>query len=423
MNYSDCRASRNGYLMVLLLFLSGPVLAKASAADWPGWRGPAGTGVSAEQNLPVRWSPTQNVGWKVAIGGAGVSQPIVSNGRVFLTASDGRLHDRLHLYCFDRKNGRELWHVRLTGSALPEGYYPEGGMAVPTPAADGQHVYALFGTGDLACFDFDGRPVWVRSLAQEYGPFRNRWGMGASPILVGDLLVVQVDHWAPSYLLGVDAKSGRNRWKTDRDASVNWSSPVAAKVNGKTQLIVTGTYRVKSYDAADGTELWSVDGMRMQCIPSPVVQDGIAYAVSGRSGNTLAIQLDGSRGDVSGTKQILWRRPRGAPYVPSPVCYGKEYYLVTDEGVATCLDAATGATRWQERLGGTFRSSPVAGAGNIYFTSLEGYVTVVKAGPNFERPVRNHLGEGLRASPAIAGGEIFLRGEKHLFCIRMRNDE
>src|SRR5262245_58556004 len=229
MRYADRCALRTVFLFAPLTFLSSAFVATATAADWPGWRGPTGTGVSAEQNLPARWSPTQNVRWKVPINGAGVSQPIVSNGRVFLTASDGRLHDRLHLYCLDSRNGRELWHVRLTGSALPEGYYPEGGMAVPTPAADGQHVYALFGTGDLACFDFDGKPVWVRSLAQEYGPFRNRWGMGASPILVGDLLVVQVDHWAPSYLLGVDAKSGATRWKTNRDAPVNWSSPVAVK--------------------------------------------------------------------------------------------------------------------------------------------------------------------------------------------------
>ena len=414
-------ARRHSELSSLLFLLSSVLsvcsVAKSSAADWPGWRGPAGTGVSSETNLPTRWSASQNVRWKTPISGAGVSQPIVSSGRVFLTASDGRLHDRLHIYCFDRHSGAELWHVRMFGSAIPEGYYPEGGMAVPTPAADVQRVYVLFGTGDLACLDFAGKPVWIRSLAQEYGPFRNRWGMGSSPVLVGDVLVMQVDHWAQSYLLAVDAKTGATIWKANRDASVNWSTPVAAQVVGKMQLIVTGTYRVKGYDAADGSELWSVDGMRMQCIPSPVVQNGVAFAVSGRAGNTLAIQLDGSRGNLTGTRQVLWKKSRSAPYVASPLCYRDEYYHIHDDGVAICLDAATGETRWQERIGGQHRSSPGAGDGKIYFTGLDGNVTVVRAGPKFERLARNNLGEIIVAAPAISNGELFLRGEKHLFCI------
>src|SRR5262249_22222875 len=152
----------------------------------------------------------------------------------------------------------------------PEGFFAPGGMAVPTPATDGQRLYALFGTGDLVCVDFDGRPVWIRSLAEEYGPFRNRWGMGASPVLVGDLLVVLVDHYSQSYLLGVEAKTGLTRWKTNRDANVNWSSPAAVIVNGKTQLVVSGTFKLKAYNALDGKEIWQTDGMMEQCIPTPV---------------------------------------------------------------------------------------------------------------------------------------------------------
>src|SRR5262249_40402000 len=181
------------------------------AADWPGWRGPGGDGVTAEKHLPVAWSATANVRWKARLHGAGVSSPVVWGDRVFLTASDGRRDDRLHVTCYHRADGRLLWHTRLFGSA-PTDQFPPGGMAVPTPAADGPRLFTLFGTGDLVCLDFDGRPVWVRSLAEEYGPFRNRWGMGSSPVLVGDLLVVQVDHWSQSYLLGVDARTGANRW-------------------------------------------------------------------------------------------------------------------------------------------------------------------------------------------------------------------
>lgn len=393
------------------------MLPTAFAADWPGWRGPGATGISPEQHLPTKWSATQNVRWKVPMSGAGVSTPIVSGQRIFLTASDGRLSERLHVWCLDRADGKTLWHTQLFGSAQPEGQFPPGGMAVPTPTTDGKLIYALFGTGDLVCLDLDGKPVWIRSLAQEYGPFRNRWGMAASPILVGDLLVVLVDHWGQSYLLGVEAASGATRWKTNRDASVNWSTPYPATVNGKTQLIVTGTYQVKGYDAADGAELWKADGMQMQCIPSAVGQNDVVYAVSGRKGNTLAIRLDGSRGDVSNKSTVVWRYKRGAPFVPSPIVYNGQYYMVDDEGFGTCLDAATGAEVWRERIGGRFQASPVAGDGKVYLTNLEGAITVLKAGPKFEVLAKNQLGEVINASPAISNGQLFIRGEKHLFCI------
>src|SRR5438105_985936 len=168
-------------------------------------------------------------------------------------------------------------------------------MAVPTPVTDGKHLYCLFGTGDLACLDFAGRPVWVRSLAEEYGPFRNRWGMGASPVLVGDLLVVQVDHWSQSYLLGVDLRTGANRWKRDRDTGVNWSSPLPVKVKGRTELVVVGTEKARGYDPQTGGELWSVTGLHFQCIPTPVVQGDLALLTSGVS--SMAVRL-GGKGDL-----------------------------------------------------------------------------------------------------------------------------
>src|SRR5262249_17944307 len=271
----------------------------------------------------------------------GVSTPVVWGDRIFLTASDGRLNDQLHVQCLHRADGRTMWQSQFFGSAQPEGQFAPGGMAVPTPATDGQRLYALFGTGDLVCLDFDGKPAWIRSLAREYGPFRNRWGMAASPVLVGDLLVVLVDHWGPSYLLGVDTKTGATRWKTDRDASVNWRSPAVARVPGKPQVGVTGTHEVRGYDAAGGAELWRVRGLEQECIPSPVVEGDMVYAVSGRKGVTLAIRLDGCRGDLTETN-VVWKSRRGAPYVPSGLCYSGRYYLVDDEGFGTCLDTATG---------------------------------------------------------------------------------
>jgi outer membrane protein assembly factor BamB len=399
----------------LLLGISLLLARLAPAGDWPGWRGPAGNGVTEEKDLPVRWSAT-NVLWKVPLTGAGVSTPVVQGGRVFLTSSDGRRNDRLHLSCHDAATGAELWHTLFFGSAVSEGQFAPGGMAVPTPAADGRHVYALFGTGDLVCADRDGKPVWLRSLAQEYGTFRNRWGMGSSPLLVDGLLVVQVDHWGESYLLGVDAATGANRWRTKRDAAVNWTSPAVARVRGRTEVLAAGTHTLKGYDAATGAELWTVHGMQTQCIPSPVVQGERVYAVSGREHFTLCVRLDGAAGDLT-TTHVDWKARSGGTFVPSPVCLGDHYYYVEDTGWANCLRTDTGERVWRQRMNGKFTASLVAADGKVYFTSEAGVVTVVRAGPKFEVLGRNDVGEGLMASPAVAGGRLFLRGDKHLSCI------
>ena len=401
--------SRRLVLTLLTLSVSGPT----NAENWPGWRGPTGMGISGESSLPVEWSETNNIRWKVELQGAGVSAPVVWGERVFLTASDGRLNDRLHVFCYHRQDGKLLWHSRFFGTA-PTDLFAPGGMAVPTPVTDGKHLFTLFGTGDLMCLDFAGKPVWIRSLAQEYGPFRNRWGMGTSPILVGDNLIVQVDHWSQSYLLCVDAKTGANRWKTDRDASVNWSSPLTVKFKDHDELIVLGTYRAMGYDLETGSERWHVRGMGMQCIPSPIVEGNVLVAASGE--NTMAIKLDGKSGNLTDSN-MLWINKKAAAYLPSPVLYKGLVYIAGDRGINTCLDAAKGTVVWKKRLGDQYYASPVAGDGKVYFPSKEGIVFVVKAGPQYEVLAKNDMGEGIVASLAISDGQIFLRGEKHLFCI------
>ena len=300
----------------------------ARADNWPGWRGPNNQGISAEKDLPLSWSKTKNVRWKVPVPGAGVSAPVVWGRHVFLTASDGRLNDRLHVYAFDADTGKQLWHTRLFGSA-PTDLYPPGGMAVPTPATDGKAVYVLFGTGELAALDFDGRPLWIRSLAEEYGPFRNRWGMGTSPILVDGWLIVQVDHWSQSYLLSVDPATGANRWKADRPTAVNWSSPLAVRANGRTELVTIGTHFVRSHDAATGKELWRVEGTHQQCIPSPVAMDDLVFACSGE--NTMAIKLPGADGDVT-KSHVAWKNKKAGAFVPSPLLYEGHLYIQADKG-------------------------------------------------------------------------------------------
>ncbi len=401
-------------LLTLLALLLPP--GAAPAENWPCWRGPGHDGASHETGLPTRWSATEEVRWKAELPGAGVSAPVVWGERVFVTASDGRLGDRLHLLCFHRDSGKQLWHARFFGSATSEGRFAPGGMAVPTPATDGERVFALFGTGDLVCVDLDGRPVWVRSLAQEYGPFRNRWGMAASPALCGGLLVVQVDHPGASYLLGVDAATGANRWRTKREASVNWSSPLPVRVGDRLQIVAAGTYALRGYAADTGEELWSVRGLQMQCIPTPVAAGGRLFAAGGRGPSVLAVRLDGARGDLSGT-HVAWTARCGTN-VPSPVVLDGLCYCAEDGGFANCYRADGGERVWRGRLGGgKYSASPVAGDGKVYFASETGRVTVVRAGPKFEVLARNDVGESVVASPALSQGRLFLRGERHLFCI------
>jgi outer membrane protein assembly factor BamB len=398
---------------VILFMILGILSTPVHADNWPGWRGPGNLGISNETHLPLSWSSTKNVRWKVELQGAGVSQPVVWEDRIFLTASDGRLNDRLHVYCHARADGKLLWHTRLFGSA-PTDLYPLGGMAVPTPATDGKNVYVLFGTGELAALDFDGKPVWIRSLADEYGPFRNRWGMGTSPILVGETVYVQVDHWSQSYLLAVNARTGANRWKTDRPTSVNWTSPLAVKVKDRLEIVTFGTNFVRSYDAEKGTELWRVDGMHFQCIPSPVVMGDLLFACSGV--NTMAIKMDGSRGDLT-KSHVEWKNKKAYAFLPSPLLYQGYLYLPGDRNFVTCYEAKTGTQVWKERLGNEFHASPVGGADRVYLATKEGSVKVVRAGTEFELLADNPMGETIVASPAISNGQIFLRGEKHLFCI------
>jgi outer membrane protein assembly factor BamB len=397
------------------------VLALIARADnWPQWRGPGNYGISSEKDFPTTWrihqgvfSPAKNLRWKVELQGAGVSQPIVWDDFIVLTASDGRHNDRLHVYCYQRADGKLLWHTRLFGSA-PTDLYPPGGMAVPTPATDGKRVYVLFGTGDLAALDFAGRPVWIRSLAEEYGPFRNRWGMGTSPILVGDMLLVQVDHWSQSYLLAVDCVSGANRWKADRPGSVNWTSPLAVKVKDRTQIIAFGTNFARGYDAAKGTEIWRADGMHFQCIPSPVVMGDVVFACSGD--NTMAIKLEGASGDVTKT-HVLWKNKKANAFVPSPLLFQEHLYLPSDRNFVSCYYAKTGELVWKERLGEQFHASPVGTGDRVYIVTKEGAVKVIAAGATFNLLGDNAMGETIVASPAFSNGQIFLRGEKHLYCV------
>ena len=400
---------------LLVVIVVASLSCQARAGDWPGWRGPKGNGLSDEANLPVKWSAGDGVRWKAELPGKGSGSPIIAGDRVFLTSSDGPRHDQLHFFCLNRRTGRELWHRNFWGTAPTLRHDPKSSMATPTPVTDGQHVWGFFGSGDLFCLDLDGNLVWCRSLAQEYEPFQNRFAMGSSPVLVGDLLILQCDHWGQSYLVGIDKRTGKNAWKTDRAEHVSWSSPLVIDVNGHAELVASATFQVKGYDPLTGRELWAASGMTRECIPTAVAGDGLIFAVSGMKGETLAIRT-GGRGDVT-ESHVVWRNSRNAPFVPSAIVLDDLYYLVDDKGIAACFEAASGKLVWQQRLGGAFSASPIAADGKIYFVDEEGTTTVLKPGRKFEVLSKNRLDDPTFASPAVAHGDLFIRTDRFLVCI------
>jgi len=391
----------------------------AHAENWPGWRGPARSGVSSEPGVATHWSPTSGVMWKAPLPGSGISNPIVWEDRVICTSSDGNHQQDLHVVCLDRTTGRELWHTKLWGTAPTLYHESKSSMASPSPVTDGRHVYAFFGSGDVFCLDMDGRLIWQRSLAAEYGEFENRFAASSSPLLFDDLLVVQCDHYGPSYLLAIDAATGENRWKVDRpEVWLSWSSPVLVHVEGRAdpELVVSGSEKLDAYDPRSGEKLWTVRGLARECIPTPLTGHGLLYATSGPNNATYAIR-PGGRGDVTDS-HVAWTATRGNPFVPSAILVGKYYYLVDDHGIATCLDAERGRSVWRKRLGGDFTASPVSTGGAIYFTNEAGQTVVLAANTEkYTELARNTIDEPVFASAAISQGCLFLRSTKQLWCI------
>lgn len=407
----------------LALVLPLAVLASARAENWAGWRGPQRNGVTTDSGAPLKWSPTSGVRWKVPLAGSGISNPIVWDKVVVCTSSDGVRQQDLHVVALNRDTGRSLWHARFWGTAPTLHHGTKSSMASPSPVTDGEHVYAFFGTGDVFCLDLQGRLVWQRSLAGEYGAFENRFAASSSPLLFEDSLIVQCDHFGASYLLAIDKRTGENRWKTDRPGAwLSWSSPVCTKTSGPgSELLVCGSQKMDAYDPRTGQKLWTLRGLERECIPTPIVAGGMIYAVSGPNGTSFAVR-PGGRGDVTDS-HVVWTSTRGNPFVPSAILVGDRYYLVDDRGIATCLDSKSGKILWRKRLGGDFSASPVAAENRVYFTNETGSTLVIQAGAErYTELSRNEIGEPVYASPAISSGRFFLRTAKHLWCLEEKDE-
>jgi outer membrane protein assembly factor BamB len=398
------------------------------AENWPQWRGPALDGTSRERGLPVRWTQTENVAWTLPLPMRSGSTPIVWDTHVFLNVADG---GNLSLWDVDRSTGKVRWTAKLGGG---DHVMRKQNMSSPSPVTDGTSVWAMTGTGVLKGFSLDGRERWARDIQKDYGQFGLNWGYASSPLLLDDALYVQVLHGMktddPSYLLRIDKNTGRTVWRQERptaaivEAPDAYTTPTVVKVNGRMEIVVSGGDIVTGHDPATGKELWRANGLNptnheyQRIIASPVVSGTTVFAPS-RVKPLLAVTA-GGRGDVTHS-HLLWSFDKG-PDVPTPVADGTYLYSFDDRGVVFCLDKATGKTIYgPARIApGTYSASPILGDAKIYITSEEGLTTVVKAGPTFEVLAENAINEYVLSSIAISDGQLFVRGDKHLYAIGQR---
>ncbi len=426
-----------GYL-VLLAFTASIVRAE----HWPQWRGLRGDGSSREEGIPTRWSSTENIHWKVKLPGQGHASPIVWGDRLFVVAGLPTTNERV-LLCLDRLSGDTLWQSTVLTAPL-EKMHELNSYASGTPATDGMFVVVAFlepdgsevdaavvraragtlrannkgkpvspGNMVVAAFDFEGRRRWL----VRPGPYISVWGFCASPVFFGDNVILSGDHDGDAYLVALDRRSGETVWKVPRQHRIrSHSTPIIREIDGRTQLLMSGAHEIVSYNPSDGSEHWRINGPQGRAVAS-LVYDGTHLLVpcGYPSRRVWAVRPDG-RGDVTDT-HVAWRIKQACPYVPSPVVVNGYFVMVSDNGVASCYRAADGEKLWMERIGRRYSASLVSVGELIYFLSDDGDTKIVRAGETFDVVAENPLAEPCYASPAISQGQIFVRGERRLFCI------
>ncbi|MEO8497588.1 MAG: PQQ-binding-like beta-propeller repeat protein, partial [Planctomycetota bacterium] len=392
----------NNHAIKLLLASVLPVVLVTAleAEDWPRFRGPTGQGISSETGLPLIWSSTENIAWKTAIPGEGWSSPIVYGDRVFVTSTtdEGR---SCHVICVDRRSGKIVWNTKAFEQEISK-KRNENSFATPTPATDGQLVYAVFSSGKMVAVNFDGSVAWTNHDVKFY----SHHGLASSPILYEDLVIMAYDGssdgednkvgwkipWDQAVLLAVDKASGKVRWRGKRGLSrLGHVTPNILRENGTDQIVSGAGDAVQGFDPADGRLIWSIYSQGEGVTPSIVIGDGLVFSCSGFEAPTIRVIRTGGEGDVT-RSHIAWEQTKGVPSLAS-LLYVKPYiYSVTDAGIATCFHAATGEIAWQERIDGKYSSSPIYADGRIYFlTEAEGETVVIEAGPELKILARNRL--------------------------------
>ncbi len=420
----------------------------SATGNWPGWRGD-GSGISSGTDLPLTWSEDRNVRWKVAIGGAGHSSPIVWNGRVFITTAvpndpnvmtfrggvymggnRAKPDESEYAYCviaLDAETGKVLWSTPMVQQRPKTRRHTKNTYASETPVTDGTHVFASFGPAGLHCLDFEGHVIWQRDLGLLRG--KRGWGTAASPILFQDTVIVVGDNDDQSYVAAFEKTTGDPFWRTEREEGASWGTPFLFQTDEGPIVVTNATRRMRGYDAKTGRLLWECGSGSMISVPSPVATEGLVFLCSGhnlmRPQPIFAIRA-GARGDItpakgqSQTEGVAWWHALGGPYVTSPIAIDRYLYVPLDRGTLTSYDARTGEMVYErQRLGArnTITASPVAAGGRLYLQTEDGECYVIKQGPEFEILAVNKLEETFCASPAISAGRLFLRGRKHLYCV------
>lgn len=431
-------------VLAALVLLAGSAPALVSANEgryWPQWRGPLGTGEAPLAKPPVEWSETKNVRWKIEVPGVGKSTPVIWDDLVILTsavpsgkamaapaapAAGGRPAQvspdsafEFVVLAYGRKDGQLRWKRTVKEEKPHEGIHKDGSFAAGSAITDGKRIYAFFGSRGLYALDMKGVVLWQKELGLMQT--RNAFGEGATPALHRDIVVVPWDHEGADFIVALDAATGKEKWRKQRDEPTTWATPHVVEHDGRAQVVVGGTNKLVSYDLQTGDAVWQAAGLTMNVIPSPVSSKGVVYAMSGFRGNALrAIRLADAKGEVTGPPALAWSYDKDTPYVPSPLLVGDGlYFLKSNSGILTQLDATSGAARFSERLEAlpNVYASPVAADGRIYVVGREGSAVVLAAGPQLKVLATNRLDDAFDASPAVVDGELYLRGAKHLYRI------
>lgn len=393
------------------------------AADWPELRGPDRNGISKETDFPLTWGPDKNVKWKVALPQPGNSSPVVSRGRVFVTCAQDEQGSRRSLYCFDAKDGKQLW-VQTVRYDRPDPTHARNPYCASTPAADGERVVVWHGSAGVHCYDYEGKELWSRDL----GTFRHIWGYASSPIFYGDSIILNCGPGPRSSVIALDRKTGAPLWQTDepggaadRDASGkwvgSWASPAVTNVGGADQILVPQSHHVNAYDPKTGSILWTCGGTGDLAYCDVMAGDGLAFAASGYGGPAIGFKLGGS-GDVADANRRLWRVDRNPQRIGTGVVRGASVFMVSEPGLS-CIDMASGGELWKHREPGeTFWGSAVCSGDRMYVTSQRGTTLVYAADPKeFRLLASNAMGEDSNSTPALSDGHFYLRTFKNLYCV------
>lgn len=410
----------------LVVLLCVVCVSEAQSADWPQFRGPGGQGHSDATNLPVTWSETENVTWKVPVAGLGWSSPAIQGNQIWITSAvdEGK---KLHAIALDRATGKTLHDVTVFEISEPGPVHSKNSHASPTPLIESDRVYVHYGAHGTACLKTDGTVVWKTQELKH----NHRHGPGGSPVIFEDLLILNCDGSDIQFVVALDKNTGEIRWKKKREhigedrltgksnVPMAYTTPLLTEINGTIQLLSSGADSIVSYNPVNGEEYWWFRYDGYSNVPRPVVGKGLVFISSGYDRPEFyAVKVDGT-GDVT-ESHLGWNMKKAAPLNPSPLLVGDELYLVSDNGIATCLDAVSGTQHWQERIGGNFSASPTLADGKIYLLDEEGKTTVIAPGKKYEVLATNTLEGRTLATPAMVDQAIFLRTDTHLYRIEKK---